>query len=148
MKKIFYNIILLCGSCACTSVHTEGEQEVTKGKDTVAKVHVEVSSETNKKPVTADTLIFQAHGTEPGWFVQLYTNKLRAVLDYGKDSVIIEDKFSGINGSKNFKYNKNNLELIISTNSCTDEGSGETLPKEVTVNWKNKSYKGCGKFLN
>jgi uncharacterized membrane protein len=151
VRKKIYNILFLFVISACNSVHTEGEQEITKGDDTIAKVHVEVSNEGMRKTNT-DNLLFEAHGTEPGWFVQLYPGKLRLLVDYGQDSVIVSDSFENMQMETDYTYNKkterSSLELIIKNNSCIDAGSGDKLPKEVLVRWKDKSYKGCGKFLN
>jgi uncharacterized membrane protein len=151
VKKKFYNILFLCVFSACNSVHTEGEQEITKGNDTIGKLQVEVSNEGMRK-MNTDNLLFEAHGTEPGWFVQLYPDRLRLLVEYGQDSVIISDAFENVETKTDYTYNKNtqgsNLELIIKNNSCIDAGSGDKLPKEVMVKWKEKSYKGCGKFLN
>jgi uncharacterized membrane protein len=153
MKKIFHNIVLISVLTACTSVHTEGAKEIRKGEDTVAKVHVEVSGgEMNERKMKNNNLRFEAHGTEPGWFIQISDSKLRLLADYGTDSVIIEDSFENMKPQTDFNYNKNTgpdkLELRIKNNPCTDAGSGEQLTQTVSVTWKGKSYNGCGKFLN
>jgi uncharacterized membrane protein len=152
MKKIFHTISLILMITACNSVRTEGETEITKGNDTVANLKVEVSNEGMNRKMNDNNLLFEGRGTEPGWFIQIYEGKLRLLVDYGADSVIIADSFEGIKAEENFNYNKvsgdNKLELNIKNKPCTDEGKGDTSPQTVVVNWKNKSYTGCGKFLN
>jgi uncharacterized membrane protein len=152
MKKIFHTIGLIAMISSCNSVRTEGETEIKKGDDTIGKMKVEVSSEGMNRQMNDDKLLFEARGTEPGWFIQVYGSKLRLLVDYGADSVIISESFEGLKAGENFNYNKasgeNKLELNIKNTPCTDEGKGETSPQTVVVNWKNKSYTGCGKFLN
>ncbi len=146
---------------ACTQVNTQGEKTITQGDDTISSVDISVSKtgglvdlvEEVEKSETPK-LLFKASGTEPGWFAEMHTNKLRLVVDYGKDSLIIEDTFKDFESEKNFVYvkaiNENGksaaLSLAIKKESCT-AASGDKEDFTVSFKFNNKSYKGCGSFV-
>ena len=100
------------------------------------------------------TLLFKATGIEPGWLAEFYNNKLRLVVDYGKDSLILDNqKIEGLDDTKGYL-----LELIndgktkqysfqIINKPCTDAGSGDKKDRTVVVSYKGKTYKGCGSFV-
>ena len=145
---------------SCTQVSSSGEKAITKGGDTVSEVDISLSkvdalnSLAEMDEPQTHTLLFKASGTEPGWFAEIFDNKLRLVVDYGKDSLILEDKFEGLNNKSSYTFDNhenkdNNKKVMISleNKSCTDEGSGDIKDRQVTITFKGKSYKGCGSFV-
>ena len=163
MKILFISIAILACSTSCNQISTTDTKHITSGEDTLAEVDIAISkldqiAEIAEEPnheVVEQKLLFIAHGSEPGWFAQFYNNKLRLLVDYGKDSVLINDSFENINEAKGFAYqkapNENGLKSALSITvenvSCTSEASGDKEDRKVTVTYGNKIYKGCGKFI-
>ena len=146
---------------ACTQVNTQGEKTITQGDDTISTVDISVSKTgglvdlvEEVEKAESSKLLFKASGTEPGWFAEFYTNKLRLVVDYGKDSLIIEDTFKDFSNEKSFVYVKainvnsksSALSLAIKKEACTG-ASGEKEDFTVSFKLNNKSYKGCGSVV-
>lgn len=143
---------------SCSQVNSNGEKIITQGGDTIGEVDISLSKmdlveELSKidEPETSK-LLFKASGTEPGWFAEFYNNKLRLVVDYGKDSLNVESQFDNLDSKDGFMYeiaigdktNKNFIQII--NKSCTDAGSGDTKDRQVALSYKGKTYKGCGNF--
>lgn len=146
---------------ACTQVNTQGEKNITQGDDTISSVDISVTKTGGLLDLAEEVekaespkLLFKATGSEPGWFAEIYSNKLRLVVDYGKDSLIIEDTFKDFENEKNFVYVKsisengkaNALSLSINKGACT-EASGEKQDYLVSFKLNSKSYKGCGSLV-
>lgn len=144
---------------SCTQVNTTGEKTVTQGGDTIAEVDISLSkydaitelAEIDEE--SSQKLLFKASGIEPGWFAEVYNNKLRLVVDYGEDSLILDNKFEGLDNKDGYLFNvegdknKNkNVQILIINKSCTDAGSGNIKDRQVSVLFKGKKYKGCGSF--
>lgn len=97
-------------------------------------------------------LIFVARGSEPGWVAEYYPDKFRLLVDYGKDSLIIQNisKYFDLKGGYSFSYknseagNEVRLNVKIEDKPCTDEATAEKKSKTVTVIYNDKVYKGCG----
>lgn len=147
--------------CACTQVNTQGEKNIIQGDDTISSVDISVTKTgglldlaEEVEKAESQKLLFKATGSEPGWFAEIYSNKLRLVVDYGKDSLIIEDTFKDFENEKNFVYVKsinengkaNALSLSINKGVCT-EASGEKQDYLVSLKLNSKSYKGCGSLV-
>ena len=96
-------------------------------------------------------LLFKASGSEPGWIAEYYTDKFKLVVDYGKDSLIIQNisKYFDLNGGYSFSYKNSeggkeiHLNVKIEEKECID-AAGNKKPKTVTVTFNDKVYKGCG----
>lgn len=145
---------------SCTQVNSNGDKTVTQGKDTVGEVGISMSKmdaveELSKldEPKTSK-LMFKASGTEPGWFAEIYDNKLRLVVDYGIDSLIMESKFENLDSKDGYVLEmtvgtttsqKNTMQIINKT--CVADGSGDKMDRMVVVSYKGKTYKGCGSFV-
>jgi uncharacterized membrane protein len=138
---------------SCTQVNTTDEKTVTNDGDTVADVDISVSKldaltnlveEEAKKD---ERIIFKASGTEPGWTAQFNNHQLKLVIDYGKDSVVVDDSFEEVNDEKGFNYtNKEKaLSILIVNKPCT-EASGNKADRSVSITYKNTTYTGCGGF--
>jgi uncharacterized membrane protein len=145
---------------SCTQVNSTGEKTITQGDDTVSSVEISTSKVdalntlAEMDETEASKLIFKASGTEPGWFAEIYNNKLRLVVDYGKDSLILDNqKFDGLDNKEGYlleliddsKIKKYSFQII--NKPCTDAGSGDKMDRMVVVSYKGKSYKGCGNFI-
>ncbi len=161
MKKIVIPVILLIALYACNQLNTNGNQNVTQGGDTVSNVNISISKvdalsnlaeedPQNNNPI----LLFTAHGSEPGWYAQFYNNHLKLVVDYGKDSLLIDDVFENLNDAKGYTYSKAKneheekyaLSISIANTPCIYSSSGDKEDRTVTVKLNNKTYKGCGSF--
>lgn len=163
MKKLIISLSIV-SLTACTQVNSESEKNVTHGDDTVSTVDISMGKtdalvnavEELSKEETPESpkLIFKASGTEPGWFGEIYTNKLRLVVDYGKDSLLIEDTFKDLKVDKTYTYNHASassnkasaLSLTIKKEACT-AASGDRVNFTVSFRLNNKSYSGCGDFV-
>lgn len=97
-------------------------------------------------------LIFVARGSEPGWLAEYYTDKFRLLVDYGKDSLIIQNisKYFDLKGGYSFSYknseagNEVRLNVKIEDKPCIEESTAEKKSKTVTITFNDKVYKGCG----
>lgn len=146
---------------SCTQVNSNGEKTITQGDDTISSVEISTSkidtlnslSEMDEEETSI--LLFKASGIEPGWFAEFYSNKLRLVLDYGKDSLVMNDqKFEGLDDKEGYIFGvqgdkdmRKNVEINIINKSCEDAGSGDKEDRTVIVTYKGKTYKGCGSFV-
>lgn len=100
-------------------------------------------------------LIFKASGTEPGWTAEYFTDKFKLVVDYGKDSLIIENisKYFDLNGGYSFSYKNSeggkeiHLNVKIEEKECTD-AAGNKKKRFVTVTYNDTVYTGCGESVN
>ncbi len=145
---------------SCTQVKTTTDKTITQDGDTVAEVDISLSKmdaveELSKIEDEAkeDRILFKANGIEPGWFAEISASKLRLVLDYGKDSLIINDKFDGLDNKDGYilargeNNPETNLSLNIANKSCVAAGSGDKMERQVTIKYKGKTYTGCGSFV-
>ena len=161
MKKIVIPITLFVAMCACNQLNTKGNENVKLGDDTVSHVDISVSKldalinlADEEKSVDNHTLLFIAHGAEPGWYAQFYNNHLKLVVDYGKDSLLINDVFEKLDDAKGYTYSKAKSEndekyaltISIANKPCIYSASGDKEDRTVTVKLNNKIYKGCGSF--
>ncbi len=158
MKKLFTAIALLnlCFTCSepKTDEQSQKEDETTEIGLSKTEQIVEIT-EPVKEDVTASKLIFKASGTEPGWYAEFYNNKLKLVVDYGKDSLMITDNFETITKPEAFAYSKAEssngtkfaLAISVLNKVCVASGSGDKLDKTVEIKLNNKTYKGCGSVV-
>jgi uncharacterized membrane protein len=125
--------------------------------DDTVKSETEVNTETlsiENNALAAKPLLI-ARGSEPGWYAEFFKDRLRLLLDYGKDSVLVEANFSEVAKAKSFKssYTKATtgkgktkviaLAIVIDIKSCTEEASGEKRERTITIKYNGKTYKGC-----
>ncbi len=150
MKKIIFLIATVCVVISCTQVNSTSDKSITKGEDTLADVNVSLSKmdlvEELANVKDNDEVLFKASGSEPGWFAEFYNKKIRLVVDYGKDSVIIEHNNDGLTKKEDQKISLGKAgEILIQHKSC-NAISGEVAERSVTVVYKSKQYQGCGSF--
>lgn len=161
MNKLIICAITAFLLSACTQVNSKGEKTITEGDDTISTIDISVSKTGGLVDLVEEVekaespkLLFKASGSEPGWFGEIYNNKLRLIVDYGKDSLIIEDAFKDFQNEKSFVYVKaitennkaNALSLSITKSPCVG-ASGEKEDFTVAFKLNNKTYKGCGSFV-
>lgn len=160
IKQTIY-ILAACCLAACTQVNSNGSKTITQGEDTISEVDISVSkidalntlAEMDEEESVQ--LVFKATGIEPGWFAEFYNQKLRVLLDYGKDSVVLDKQhFDVAELKKDDVFNvsdgkspANNILIKLENKSCVDAGSGDTKDRQVTLSYKGKTYKGCGSFV-
>lgn len=149
--NFFYTTLLLGFLSACNQITTSDTKTITNRTDTVSRIEINtthlVSSHKNE-----NRLLFIANGSEPGWLVEFYTYKFRLVVDYGTDSLILENQeFETMNKDEDFQFleeeSKHRLTVNIKNKKCVEEGSGNKHNKTVVVTFKGKTYKGCGSYL-
>ena len=139
---------------SCTDVNSSGEKTVKQGEDTVTDVNISLSKMDMVEELSKvdDKVIFKAQGTEPGWIAEFSYSKLRLVLDYGKDSLIVEDSFEKVNDKTGFSYTKtiaDNKSITVSVQNkpCIESGSGDKAERTVIVKYNATIYKGCGEGI-
>lgn len=137
---------------SCTQVNSNGEKNITQGGDTVGEVDISLSKwdaveELSKIDEPAENkLLFKASGSEPGWLLEISEHKIRVVVDYGKDSIIMENQGALINEKLDYNYVASNITINALQKPCTS-ASGDKSDRLVTVTYKEKKYKGCGSFV-
>jgi uncharacterized membrane protein len=94
-------------------------------------------------------VLFQAVGSEPGWYAEFHTDKFRMLMNYGKDSIVLFREFSK-GGDLNFTYNNTEdgqnikMKVQVENKECTDAAGGKN-PNTVTVTFNEQTFTGCGK---
>lgn len=141
------NFLLVIGFLIVFSGCGDKEKEIKDLENAIAAIDTGTSVATPKE--NTSRLFFKASGTEPGWSLEMYTDKLRLLLDYGKDSVIIADNFEEMAFEDDYKYSHfdSKIEINVMKGPCVHDGSGESLSKTVVINRETKTYKGCGEFV-
>ena len=124
------------------------EKEIKDLENAIAAIDtgtpvVETKTENNSK------LFFKASGTEPGWSLEIYADKLQLLLDYGKDSIIIADNFEEMSFDDDYKYSHfdSKVEVSIEKGPFVHDGRGESFSKKVEIKKGEKIYRGCGEFV-
>ncbi|MCC6181622.1 MAG: hypothetical protein IT237_07295 [Bacteroidia bacterium] len=146
IKNICFLLGVICFT-SCTQVNTTTQSSMTQGHDTIGKVAISITKN-DSVPKIESVLLFKATGTEPGWFAEFYSDKLRLVLDYGSDSLLLNHSFTNIENENGFRYEEPNvLDIQIHNTACVDAGSGEKREREIFVKYKDKTYKGCGYYI-
>jgi uncharacterized membrane protein len=160
MKKLILFFLAFGALVSCTQVNSNSEKTITQGGDTVSSLEISTSkiealaslAEIDEPKI--NVLKFIASGIEPGWFAEVYENKLRLLVDYGKDSLVIESKFEGLDNKNGFVFElkgeknpNNNVKIIIVNKTCTDAGTGDTRDRTVFLVYKGKTFKGCGSIV-
>ena len=93
---------------------------------------------------------FRGLGQEPGWFVEIFPDRLALVMDYGTNRT--EAKHSGAivdDAGRTVYRTAEGREVIIGIDrqACADIMSGEPFEAAVTATVDNRTLKGCGRFL-
>ena len=138
---------------SCTQVNTSSDKSITQGGDTVAEVDISLSKMDTVEELSeidepkADKILFKASGTEPGWYAEISELKIKLVVDYGKDSLIIDNKGAVINEKEDYNYSiKDQISISALNKPCTT-ASGDKADRQVIVSYRGKKYSGCGNFV-
>jgi putative lipoprotein len=93
--------------------------------------------------------MFRGLGQEPGWFVEVFSDRLALVTDYGTNRT--EAKHSGPvveAGRTTYRTAEGRaVTIVISREACADIMSGEPFEAAVTATVDSRTLKGCGRFL-
>jgi len=93
---------------------------------------------------------FRGLGQEPGWFVEIFPDRLALVTDYGTNRT--EAKHSGpiLDDAGRTVYRTAEGRAVtigIDRQACADIMSGEPFEAAVTATVDNRTLRGCGRFL-
>lgn len=97
-------------------------------------------------------IAFRGIGNEPGWLVEVGTGEfpaLHAELDYGERKIDVE-RVQSLPGSLGYTGTTSNgveVELQLQRSDCSDGMSDQTYPVSAKLGVGNKTYAGCGRFL-
>ncbi len=161
----FIVMAFLC--VACNQTHTSTEKNVVVANDTISKVDISIHKADTilgdttvvRKP-NASILLMKLRGTEPGWYGEVYSDHLRLLVDYGKDSASIQHNFNSSLSDKGFvaslcisqtlkmKQADVSLTLDITQKPCIEAASGDKRERSVTLIFNKKMYKGCGEIIS
>lgn len=144
MKKILF-IVISVVFYSCGGVNTKNNLSGDSTNINLPTSKLEALTELSEAGVESH-LLFSGFGSEPGWTLEIYSNKLRVFVDYGKDSLLIEKDFASTFTPENFNYSLPDKKFIlnIEKKACTDDSKGDTHSHAVTFNFRGKSYIGCG----
>jgi len=144
MKKIFF-IIISAVFFSCGEVDTKNNLSGDSTDVNLPTSKLEALTELSEVDPESH-LLFSGFGSEPGWTLEIYSNKLRVLLDYGKDSLIVEEDFASTYTAENFNYNlpDKKFTLNVEKKICTDDSKGDTHTHFVSLDFKEKKYTGCG----
>lgn len=143
MKKLLYTfLIAVCFGCESNDKTTNQATDSNEAEMPTSKLEALVELE--KVDDTESKLLFSGFGSEPGWTLEIYSNKIRVLVNYGKDSLIVNEDFASTYSNDNFNYNYKDFRLKIEQKKCTDESKGDTHTHAVTFDYVGKTFKGCG----
>ena len=97
---------------------------------------------------------FRAIGNEPGWHMVISNkNDILLVTDYGQTTFRFPDATVTPEPQKrmttyNARSENDQVEVVITGETCTDTMSGESFPATATVRINDKNYRGCGRALH
>jgi putative lipoprotein len=103
---------------------------------------------------------FRATGNEPGWHLEIRDDletaagkRIRFVYDYGEGDVVLhspDPEFDEAARRTVYHGESGDLEirLQIEENPCSDTMSGEQFEATVTVEFRGRIYRGCGRALH
>ena len=161
MQKLLSILVTAFFLSACTQINSNSEKSITQGGDTVADIDVSLSKFDAIEELAAieepakNNIIFKASGIEPGWFAEFQADKLRLVVEYGQDSVLLNHDFTDIKNEKGFSFTKSikfhnkatNLKITLINKPGVNPGSGNKEDRLVNVELNNKTYTGYGSFI-
>jgi len=94
---------------------------------------------------------FRAVGNEPGWYLEIQHDRhLLFVADYGMKRVLIASPVLSVKDPLSVyraENTKDKIRVERVDEICTDTMKGDTFTSQVTVYWREKTYRGCGESL-
>lgn len=150
MKKLSFAIIIsfFLGCEQIEKIDKQLEPDSTDVANEISDITKEMSAVEHLSKAGDSKLIFKAFGSEPGWTMEIYPTHIKMMLNYGQDSLWINDDFTNADSEDGFVYSADNnndkITIKIKNESCTDESKGDKHNRSVECLIKNKTYKGCG----
>lgn len=97
-------------------------------------------------------IAFRGIGNEPGWLVEVGTGEnptLHAELDYGERKIDLTQvqRLSGAAGYAGTTSDGVEVQLRLQRGDCSDGMSDQTYPVSAKLNVGDRTYAGCGRFL-
>jgi putative lipoprotein len=93
---------------------------------------------------------FRALGNEPGWYVEIFPDRLAIVTDLGTNRTELAHSGSVVEGGRTIYRAMSEgraATVIIDRRACADSMSGEAFEAAATVTFENRTLVGCGRFL-
>lgn len=144
--------LLLIGAIAlpgCTSDKRPSSEPVAP----VAEPSTPATPQTSPwEQAKARGIVFRGIGNEPGWLVEVGTSAtpaLHAELDYGERKIDIAhaQPLSGATGYTGATSDGVEVKLQLQRGDCSDGMSDQTYPVSAKLSVGDKTYAGCGRFL-
>ena len=150
MKKLILSLLAL-SLLSCEQVEKLDQQmepDSTDIANEISDVKKEMALVEHLAKEDQSKLLFTAFGSEPGWTMEIYATHIKMMLNYGKDSLWINDDFTNANSEDGFAYSADNnndkITIKIKNESCTDESKGDKHNRKVEFTLKGKTLTGCG----
>lgn len=159
MKPTFFILAALIVFASCNEIKEEDNIPTSKLEALTSLEESEDSSKTNSESSLKkiDTIhpILIARGNEPGWYAEFFNNRVKLLLNYGKDSLSLQHNFSSVATDSSYHaivskitFDGNaskSVKLTVSLNSkpCAEDGSGEKREKSITLIYNGQTLKGC-----
>lgn len=147
MKKI----LSICSIFFFFSCQNENKSSVESNPKDSITLHIDTSkteeNTTHNQRILTEipsNLIIIATGTEPGWILNIYSDKYEFIGNYGKDTLRGERTFEA--EQIPIYFTSSDLSFRIEQKHCLAI-SGDTLELSVEVKHKGNTYKGCGKIM-
>ena len=93
---------------------------------------------------------FRAVGNEPGWYLEIREqSRIVLVTDYGESRVEAPLPEPTVDPETlTTRWDAGELVVEVIGRPCTDTMSGERFPSEVSVHWRSRTLRGCGRALH
>ncbi|GHB10630.1 COG3650 family protein [Modicisalibacter luteus] len=120
-----------------------------------ASGQLECQRDVSRETITRETRpnsIFFAKGNEPGWMLMLdrQTSHLRLIADYGQQTLTLPYKIERLdNGQEAAVVLRSTqagqpFQARLQAKACFDSMSGMPYPVQVTLQWQERTLRGCG----
>lgn len=94
---------------------------------------------------------FRGFGNEPGWHLEIqHGRQILFVGDYGMQRVMIPDPGVQVDGATRSYHGRteaSELRVEIIDGLCRDTMKGDEFPSQVSVQYRGRVYRGCGRDL-
>jgi len=149
---MYARVLLLIGAIAlsaCTSDKSPSTGAVPAPAEASAPATAQASP---WEQARTRGIAFRGIGNEPGWLVEVgagETPALHAELDYGERKIDIAhaQPLAAATGYMGTTGDGVEVKLRLQRGDCSDGMSDETYPVSAKLNVGDKTYAGCGRFL-
>lgn len=93
---------------------------------------------------------FRALGNEPAWYVEVFPDRLAIVTELGANRTELPHGGPVVEGGRTtYRAGEQGREatLVIERRACTDSMSGEGFEAAARVEFRSRTWAGCGRFL-